>query len=216
VRTPTASLPLPDHDVPARIESLAATAPHWTGRGRVPAARVDTSAVLLLVEWGVALVSSVATSGRVVAAALLAPGDVWSGTAAAPARVDALGPSSIALIDARAVAAAAAADASCARWLADRYLRRAVAAERRAADIVTVPVEERVRRVLRELARAASTPIAGGRVRVDARVSQERLAWLAGTTRESANRAVRSLIDAGALSRAGGRYVLSPGADGPS
>jgi CRP/FNR family cyclic AMP-dependent transcriptional regulator len=214
---PSASLPL-DHAaiVPARIRSLVSAGRSWSGPGRLPASRFDAHAHALLVGEGLVAVSNVRRSGRVVTVALLGPGDVWIGERGhgddrAPAvRVDALCASTVALIARDAFTAAVTADVATATWLADIHLRRALDAERRAAEAYTLSVDERLRGVLRDLACARGTRLADGRVGVGVRVSQERLAWLAGTTRESVNRALQSLAHSGAVSLIGGRYVLAP------
>jgi CRP/FNR family transcriptional regulator, cyclic AMP receptor protein len=215
----TASLPLGRPPaVPACVRALARAAPAWAGRGRIPATTFDPQSAVLLVEDGALIVSAVRPSGRVVALALLGAGDVWTvATSAAPepgVRADALCPSSVALIERDALAEGVATDADAANWLAVAHLRRAAAAERRVADALTLPVDQRVRSALADLARTRGTPLADGRVRLGLRISQERLAWLAATTRESANRAVAALIAAGDVSRIAGRYVLSPGVSG--
>jgi CRP/FNR family cyclic AMP-dependent transcriptional regulator len=213
----SASLPL-DHAaaVPARIRSLASAARSWTGLGRLPASQFDARSDALLVGEGIVTVSNVRRSGRVVTVALLGPGDAWTGEPGhwgdrAPAvRVDALCASRVAVIARDAFTGAVSADAASATWLAGMHLRRALNAERRAAEAYTLPVDERLRRALRDLACTRGTPLPDGRVRLGMRISQERLAWLAGTTRESVNRALRSLARSGAVSLVGGRYVLAP------
>jgi CRP-like cAMP-binding protein len=199
--------------VPARVRDLSRNGPTWRGRGQMPATAFDPTVQALLVLEGVVLVSSVRQSGRVVALALLASGDLWVGEPIAsdeegPAlRVDALGRATVALPE-RAALTAAAANPAVATWLADTQLRRALAAERRAAHVLSLPVEERILAAFAELARAGHAPLDDGRIRLSARISQERLAWLAGTSRESANRVVASLVARGELGRALGRYVL--------
>jgi CRP/FNR family transcriptional regulator, cyclic AMP receptor protein len=211
--------PLPLHVVaglPARIRALSRVAPAWHGAGRMPDAFFGPTSQALLGLHGVVLVSAVRASGRVVALALLAPGDLWmgepitSGDEGPALRVDALGRAAVALPEREALAAAAAS-ASVATWLAETQLRRALAAERRAAHVLSLTVEERVRAAFAELARAGHATLEDGHIRLSARISQERLAWLAGTSRESANRVVASLVARGELGRALGRYVLPAG-----
>lgn len=74
--------------------------------------------------------------------------------------------------------------------------------------LATATVTERVRWVLADAAARFGRPGPEGRI-VGLRMSQELIAALAGTTRESANRALRSLEREGVVRRAGwGRYVL--------
>jgi hypothetical protein len=208
--------------LPARIRALSRDAPAWHGAGRMPNEVFDPTSQALLAMDGVILVSSMRATGQVIALALLAPGDLWMGPCAGgddPAlRIDSLGRATVALLE-RDALTAAAAHAAVAAWLAETQVRRAIAAERRAASVLGSEVEERIRAAFVELARAGFTTLEGGRVRLSAPISQERLAWLAGTSRESANRVVASLIGRGELARAQGRYVLpagSPPGDGAS
>ena len=211
--------PLPLHanaGVPARVRALLRDAPVWHRGGRVPDSDFDPTSQALLVLEGVLLVSTVRPSGHVVALALLGPGDLWlddpeSCAGDGPAlRVDALGRGAIALPE-RATLLSAAESPAVAGWLADTQLRRALAAERRSAHVLCLTVEERILAAFAELARAGCTVLDDGRIRLSAAISQERLAWLAGTSRESANRVVASLIARGALRRAQSRYVLPAG-----
>jgi CRP-like cAMP-binding protein len=185
----------------------------------MPATVFDPSAQALLVLEGAVLVSTGRPSGRVVALALLAPGDLWmrSGHEEDALRVDALGRAAISLPEQGVFATD---DERVAGWLAATQIRRALAAERRAALVLGLPVEERVPAALAEVARAGGVALGDGRIRLSASISQERLGWLAGTSRESANRVVASLIARGELSRERGRYVLPAGFslfdDGPS
>jgi CRP-like cAMP-binding protein len=178
----------------------------------MPATMFDPAAQAMLVLEGVVLVSALRESGRVVALALLAPGDLWmdEGAGDPGLRVDGLGRAMVALPEREALAAAAA-NAPVAAWLAETQHRRALAAERRAAHVLSSTVEERIRAAFAELARAGHATLEDGRVRLCAPISQERLAWLAGTSRESANRAVASMVARDQLGRAWGRYVLPAG-----
>jgi CRP-like cAMP-binding protein len=202
--------------VPAGIRALCRAAPSWRGSGRLPDTAFELPAQVLLVLDGVVLVSAVRPSGRVVALALLAPGDLWMDEPERHAdegpavRVDALGRSMVALPD-RAEVLRATASPAVAGWVTDTQLRRALAAERRAAHILSLAVEERILAAFVELARVGGAVLEDGRVGLTARISQERLAWVAGTSRETANRVVASLVARGALARVAGRYVLPVG-----
>lgn len=213
----TAPLPLEaTAGVPARVRALSRAGPVWRGRGQMPVTTFDPAAQALLVLEGVVLVSAVRDSGRVVALAVLASGDLWmsepgrGGEEDPGLRVDGLGRAIVALPEREALATAAA-NAPVAAWLAETQLRRALAAERRAAHVLSLTVEDRIRAAFRELARAGHATLEDGRARLSAPISQERLAWLAGTSRESANRVVASLVARGELGRALGRYVLPAG-----
>src|SRR5437667_141138 len=74
-----------------------------------------------------------------------------------------------------------------------RALLDAAPAARRAAAALSTPVEGRVRSALRELAAIRSTPAFGGTRRIEVPLTQDRIAWMTGATRESVNRALRVL-----------------------
>lgn len=77
-----------------------------------------------------------------------------------------------------------------------------------AAMLATATVAERVRWVLADVAARFGRPGRDGRI-VGLRMSQELIAALAGTTRESANRALRVMEREGEVRRTGrGRYEL--------
>jgi CRP-like cAMP-binding protein len=70
-------------------------------------------------------------------------------------------------------------------------------------------VRERLRSRLTDLAQRFGAPVPGG-VRIGIRLSQEELAELTGSARESVNRALRSMQRDGQVRIEGrGRYVLS-------
>jgi CRP-like cAMP-binding protein len=200
--------------VPRHIRFLCRSAPGWSGCGQMPANLFDVPARAMLVLEGIVLVSSVRPSGRVVAFALLAPGDLWMRAPRGPGeqdlaiRADALGRTAVSFLERDATVVA---DPQVAAWLADTQLRRAIAAERHAALVLSLPAEERIIVALAEVARAGGVVLGDGRIRLSAPISQERLGWIAGTTRESANRVVASLIARGELFRERGRYVLPAG-----
>lgn len=104
------------------------------------------------------------------------------------------------------------------RAIATDHGSRALAARARnlacaAALLATAPVEARVRWVLVDAAARFGRPVPEGRT-VGLRMSQELIAALAGTTRESTNRTVRSLEHRGIVRSAGrGRYVLRAAAE---
>jgi CRP/FNR family transcriptional regulator, cyclic AMP receptor protein len=86
------------------------------------------------------------------------------------------------------------ADAAPERWaaLGRSLARRALRVQRKLEAFSRASVEARVAGALLEIAEAGSSPLAGGAVRLDLPLSQEDLAGLAGTTRESASAAVAS------------------------
>ncbi|WP_240106222.1 Crp/Fnr family transcriptional regulator [Streptomyces sp. MUM 203J] len=68
--------------------------------------------------------------------------------------------------------------------------------------------EERVGRVLLELARRYGSPHVSGAGALELPITQYELAGAAGTSRESTSRALRTLQDTGLVARARGRVVL--------
>ncbi len=88
--------------------------------------------------------------------------------------------------------------------LAERARRLSTIAHELAWDDVPARIERR----LHDLAGRFGRPVPGGTL-VPVTLSQEALASLAGTTRETANRAIRGLIRQGALAtERRGRYVV--------
>lgn len=108
----------------------------------------------------------------------------------------------------RHAAAAPAMYATIARSLARRTLR----VQRKLEAFSRAPVESRVAGALLELAEDAGTPQADGAVRLDLPLSQEDLAGLAGTTRESCSSAVAAFAREGLVrgSRLRGLVLLRP------
>jgi CRP/FNR family cyclic AMP-dependent transcriptional regulator len=88
--------------------------------------------------------------------------------------------------------------------LASRARRR----EALACDLAWLGVADRVARRLDDLAARFGRPVPGGTL-IPFALTQETLASLAGTSRESANRAIRRLATVGTIAVVGrGRYVV--------
>jgi CRP/FNR family cyclic AMP-dependent transcriptional regulator len=165
--------------------------------GSVLVRQGDPAPPARIVVSGALLERTVTREGRVLVPSLPGPGDlVGSGeTAPSPVTVIALR---------RTILRRAAADE-----LATGLARREARALALAADIAWVDTTARIEARLREIAAIHGRPVAGGGLAVGVTLTQEDLAGLAGTTRESANRAVRSMLATGLLDRtARGRYVL--------
>jgi CRP/FNR family transcriptional regulator, cyclic AMP receptor protein len=156
----------------------------------------EACAGLWVVESGALRASVLGADGRELTLDLLGPRDCVGEPDAAPApcTVRALKPSRL-----RPVTPSAAAP-----LLATRA-RRTV---RLAGDLAWLDVPDRVERRLRDLAARFGRPVPGG-VLVPIRLTQEDLAALAGTTRESANRALRGLVERGRIDvERRGRYIV--------
>ncbi len=163
--------------------------------GSEPASQGEPCTGLLVVETGALLSSCVTHDGRRLGE-LLGPGDVVGGPdgVASPVTVRAL----------RVCRLRPALPHERPTLLASRTARAFALAH----ELAWLGVAERVERRLRETAERFGCPIAGG-LGLGVRLTQEDLAEIAGCTRESANRAIRSMVTAGRLRIAGrGRYVL--------
>ncbi len=91
---------------------------------------------------------------------------------------------------------------------ADLLTTRAHRAAALAADLAWLDVKARISRRLKDLAERFGRPVEGGRL-ILLPLTQDEVAALAGTTRESANRALRALVADGEIRVAArGRYVV--------
>jgi CRP/FNR family cyclic AMP-dependent transcriptional regulator len=147
------------------------------------------------VEAGVLRMSTLAVDGRELVVDVLGPAHTvgeLGGLATCTTR--ALSP-----VRLRALTGTAAARAL------DERARRAVAL---AADLAYLDVTTRVERRLRDLASRVGRPAAGG-VAIPVRLTQDDLAAMVGATRESTNRAIRTLVERRAIEVARrGRYIV--------
>lgn len=149
-----------------------------------------------VVESGALLASAVSDDGHVLALDVLGPGDLVGEHDGAPAEhgVKALRPSRLRTAE---IAEAAGLEATRAR--------RAAALAR---DLAWLDVGSRIQARLVDLATRFGMPVPGGTL-VSLPLTQEDLAALTGTSRESANRALRTMEREGRIiSAARGRYVV--------
>ncbi|MEO8423182.1 MAG: Crp/Fnr family transcriptional regulator [Actinomycetota bacterium] len=94
------------------------------------------------------------------------------------------------------------------RAAADLLTTRAHRAAALAADLAWLDVRSRISRRLEDLAERFGRPVEGGRL-ILLPLTQDEVAALTGTTRESANRALRSMAADGEIRVAArGRYVV--------
>jgi CRP/FNR family cyclic AMP-dependent transcriptional regulator len=124
----------------------------------------------------------------------------------------ALVPSRVLSIPAEGLRRACLRDPVLSAGLAWRLADRSEQLSRRLTVALTQPVAGRVAEALRELARVGARPSALG-FSIELPVTQELLASLAGATRESVNRALRTLYAQGRVRRIGRTFVLPPGRD---
>jgi CRP-like cAMP-binding protein len=163
--------------------------------GAEPASQGEPCGGLYVVEGGALLSRCVTDDGRRLAE-LLGPGDAVGGPEGIPSPVTVRALRACRLRPALPYERPALLDSRTARAFALAH------------ELAWLGVGERVERRLRETATRFGTPVQGG-IGLGVRLTQEDIADLAGTTRESANRAVRSLVASGRLTFTGrGRYVL--------
>jgi CRP-like cAMP-binding protein len=124
----------------------------------------------------------------------------------------ALVPSRVLSIPAEGLRRASLRDPALSAGLAWRLADRSEQLSRRLTVALTQPVAARVAEALIELARVGGRPSALG-VSIELPVTQELLASLAGATRESVNRALRTLCAQGCVRRIGRTFVLPAGKD---
>ena len=151
-----------------------------------------------VVSSGALLAAAVSADGHVLALEVLGPGDLVGEPdgRAAESSVRALRTCQLAPVDGCSIAPLVAARA-----------RRATALAR---DLAWLDVPARVEARLMELADRFGRPVSRG-VELTLSLTQEDLAALAGTSRESANRALRALERAGRVSVTGrGCYLIHP------
>ena len=127
---------------------------------------------------------------------VLAPGAVF-GDRSAESGAEAITAGSLLIVAAETLERHAAAAPGLYVAIARSLARRALAVQRKLEAFSRATVEARVAGALLELAESAGCVLAGGGVRLDLPLSQEDLAALAGTTRESCSAAVAALARQG-------------------
>ncbi|HEY6233561.1 MAG TPA: Crp/Fnr family transcriptional regulator [Candidatus Elarobacter sp.] len=129
---------------------------------------------------------------------VLAPGAVF-GDRSAESGAQAVTAGSLLMVAAGTLARYAAATPGLYAAIARSLARRTVAVQRKLEAFSRATVEARVAGALLELAESAGSAVAGGGIRLELPLSQEDLAALAGTTRESCSAAVAALARQGLL-----------------
>jgi CRP-like cAMP-binding protein len=151
-----------------------------------------------MVESGALQATLVTSEGRQLTLDVLGPNEAVGEPGGAPASytVRALRPTRLRPV----------ADATGLAILAERARR----ASTLAGDLAWLDVETRIERRLQDLAARFGRPGVGGTL-ITLRLTQDDIASLAGTTRESANRAIRDLVHDDRIDVEGrGRYVVRP------
>jgi CRP/FNR family transcriptional regulator, cyclic AMP receptor protein len=148
------------------------------------------------IETGIMRVSLVTADGRELVLDLLGPGDVTGDPPGSPVActVEALRPARLRAVGSDDLTAA----------LADRAVRAATLA----CDVAWLDVATRIERRLQDLAARFGRAVPGG-TSIPITLRQDDLASLAGTSRETANRAIHRLIERGRIQvERRGRYVV--------
>jgi CRP-like cAMP-binding protein len=166
--------------------------------------------------------SVVSPAGRRALLEVLGPGDLATGGRFWPAggscgedqegepdpvrpELRALGPAQVVVI--LGADLAGETDPGVLAWLHRRALVRLHRSQAALADALTMPVRERLHRLLVGLAKAHGRGAPGG-TRIAIPLTQDALAAAVGATRETANRALRALEAEGLLRRIGRTYTL--------
>lgn len=196
--------------VPYRA-SVAGT-PRRLPHGHVVVRQGEPTSCLFLVTWGAVRLASVSVHGRELVVGLLGPGDLFGESALLEE------PSPV---EARVVGAADLVSIPIERLhdLLQRHpatgeeLLRLVAARlhrtsRALEEALSADVPTRVSRRLRDLAENHGVAVPDG-VRIGLPLSQDELARMVGTTRETVNRALGGLAARGVVRSSAGTVVIS-------
>jgi CRP-like cAMP-binding protein len=142
---------------------------------------------------------------------ILAPGAVF-GDRSAESGAEAITAGSVLVVAPETLARYAASTPGLYAALARSLARRTLAVQRKLEAFSRAAVEARVAGALVELAESAGSALPGGAVRLDLPLSQEDLAALAGTTRETCSAAVAALARRGLVrgSRLRGLVLADP------
>jgi CRP-like cAMP-binding protein len=200
---------------PAQIERLARE-----GRverlARRATVRLDTAAVTVVAE-GWLRVFRDAAFVRDVTLVLAGPGEVLAagalfGDRSAESGAEAITEAAVLTVTPSALEAEAERSPGLYAALARSLARRALRVQRKLEAFSRTTVEARVAVALLEMAEDAGVPLVGGGVRLDLPLSQEDLAGLAGTTRESCSTAVAAFARRGLVrgSRLRGLVLVDP------
>ncbi len=142
---------------------------------------------------------------------VLAPGSLF-GDRSAESGAQAVTAGRVLVLAPEALARRGAADPGLYARIARSLARRALRVQRKLEAFSRAGVEARVATALLELAEEGGSALPGGGLRLDLPLSQEDLAGLAGTTRESCSSAVAALARAGLVrgARLRGLVLLDP------
>lgn len=217
-----ASLPLIDPSLLwlARLQRVRGARLQRCCAGKVIMPEGEIPEAVVVVVRGALTVSSRTSCGRVATVSMLGPCDLVGHQAVASApsaearpAVVALIQSTLLVVPATSVAAVLPHDTVLLRGFAAAVAEQLDRAQVALARALLLPVRDRVREALRDLAGRFGKPVKDGSM-IMLPISQDLLASIAGATRESVNRAVRELRAAGVVRMEEGRYVWRDGEDG--
>jgi CRP/FNR family cyclic AMP-dependent transcriptional regulator len=191
----------------------------------------EAAEAVYVVDTGVLSVECTSVEGKPAILALLGPGDafgqetvfredlfsqLWDRRPGSPdaVRVQALSGGSTLLLPIADLAETIRRDPLLSMWFAASLNWKVRALQRALGRALSLPVRDRVLDVLRELAESYGCDT-GGRVSLEIPLSQDHIAALVGATRESVNRALRQLMDAGLVRRRDLMYDVSLAAWAP-
>ncbi len=166
---------------------------------------------LFLLLAGVAREGAISPDGREAALDLLGPGDAFGNPGPGPSPTGVLALTDCLVLEAPVAGrqgTTARAPAGLEQLLTAAIAERLRRTTRLALDLMWCDVATRLERRLADLAARHGRPVPSGRL-LELPLSQDELAALAGTTRESANRALRRLAAEGRVLRDGRRYLVS-------
>jgi CRP/FNR family cyclic AMP-dependent transcriptional regulator len=210
-----ASLPLIDPHLLwiARFQRLRGARRQRFHQGEVVMREGERPEVVAVVTHGAVLVSSRTSCGRVAGLSVLGPADVIGHQALAsdprPETVPgalSLVTSTLLTVPATSVETVLPRDMLLLRGFAAAVTEQLDRTQTALARALSLPVVDRVRHALCDLAGRFGTRVPGG-TKIMLPVSQDFLASIAGATRESVNRALRELRGARAVRMEDGWYV---------
>ncbi len=142
---------------------------------------------------------------------VLAPGSLF-GDRSGESGAEAITEAGVLVVAPQTLARHGEADPALYARIARSLARRTLQVQRKLEAFSRATVEARVAAALLDVAEGGATPLAGGALRLDLPLSQEDLAGLAGTTRESCSSAVAAFARAGLVrgSRLRGLVLLDP------
>ncbi len=217
-----ASLPLIDPRLVwlARVQRIRGARLQRFHAGEAVTREGEIPEAIAVVAEGVVTTLSRAASGRVGVLSVLGPFDVVGHQAVASEPAPETVPGAVALkestlltVPANSIAAVLRHDTLLLRGMAAAVAEQLDRAYLTLARALTLPVIDRVRHAVCDLATRFGSPVPGG-VEIMLPVSQDFLAAMAGATRESVNRAIRELRGSGAVRIEDGRYVWTEAAAG--